>query len=52
MYFSKFNVKKNFEKFSKSYNTLFELSPAKGTIKKVLHEVRDFLFGCVASSLA
>ena len=31
MYFSKFNVKKNFEKFSKSYNTLLELSPAKGT---------------------
>ena len=30
----------------------FELRPAKGTNKKVLHEVRDFLFGCVASLLA
>jgi len=35
-----------------SFNKEFELSSAKGTNKKVLHEVRDFLFGCVASLLA
>jgi len=36
----------------KSIKISFELSPEKGTINKVLHEVRGFLFGCVASSLA